>query len=352
MNPTVIENAFLERLTRSFTRSPRQLNGLQESDAELVRLPGSSTVLAITTDSIVEELDAGLYTDPFLIGWMTVMVNASDLAAVGAEPLGLVLSETLPARLLEEFLEQLQSGIEEAARATVLPVLGGDTNAGQRLQMSATALGWISDGRPLTRLGATAGDHVFASGALGAGGAFALHQVLRRGPGPTYRPPPRLREGRLLRDHATCCMDTSDGLLATLDQLMRLNGVGFELDVPVERYLEGEALEVSRHFRIPPWTMLAGPHGEFELLFTVPPGRVEALLRQAAHQGWYPVRLGTVVSEPGVTLNGDDQVHQFDTGAIRNLFAQVNGDPRRYLTELLKHDGAPGGPRGAAVCQP
>jgi len=136
-------------------------------------------------------------------------------------------------------------------------------------------------------------------------------------------------------------MDTSDGLLATLDQLMRLNDVGFLVDAPIDRYLEPTALEVSRCFRIPPWTMLAGPHGEFELLFTMPAARVETFLHQATHHGWTPVRLGTVVPEPGVTLHWDGRPHTLNTGAIRDLFSEVRGDPRQYLTELLKHDAAP-----------
>lgn len=78
------EVALLERLAGGFARSHLQCNQRHESDAELIRLPGSRSVLALTTDAISEEIESGLYADPYLIGWMTVMVNASDLAAVGA----------------------------------------------------------------------------------------------------------------------------------------------------------------------------------------------------------------------------------------------------------------------------
>ena len=90
MTAVVHENALVESLVRALPRSLDQANGLGESDAELLRLPGTDLLLAITTDAIVEEIEAGLYRDPYLIGWMTVMSSASDLAAVGADPLGIL----------------------------------------------------------------------------------------------------------------------------------------------------------------------------------------------------------------------------------------------------------------------
>src|SRR5512141_3471353 len=101
MNGAILENQMIERLARSFRRSPGQVNRLNESDAEIVRLGTSDTRIAVTTDSIVEEIASGLYDDPRMIGWMAAMANFSDLAAVGATPLGLLVAETLPADLPE-----------------------------------------------------------------------------------------------------------------------------------------------------------------------------------------------------------------------------------------------------------
>ena len=141
----ILESAFIERLTRRLPRSPLQLNGLQETDAYLLRVPAVGLVLALTTDWVVEEIESGLYSDPYLIGWMTVTVNASDLAAVGAEPIGLLLNETLPPDTAPEFIERLQEGIREACSASGLYVLGGDTNISTRLELGGSALGLISD---------------------------------------------------------------------------------------------------------------------------------------------------------------------------------------------------------------
>ncbi len=69
------ENALIEGLVKGFPRSPLQQNRPHQADAELVHLPGTDALLALTTDSVVEEVESGLYTDPYLIGWMTVVVN-------------------------------------------------------------------------------------------------------------------------------------------------------------------------------------------------------------------------------------------------------------------------------------
>ncbi|MBI3082153.1 MAG: hypothetical protein HYY94_04470, partial [Gemmatimonadetes bacterium] len=173
------EVALLERLAGGFSRSALQCNQRHESDAELIRLPGSPSVLALTTDAISEEIESGLYSDPYCIGWMTVLVNASDLAAVGAAPVGILLNQTLPSDMPEQELEALQGGVRDACSACGLPVLGGDTNFGARLHMGACAVGLIPDGQPLTRRGATSGDRVFASGPLGLGGAFAFARMMQ-----------------------------------------------------------------------------------------------------------------------------------------------------------------------------
>ncbi len=336
---TILENEMIEKLAAQFSRSPLQLNRLQESDAELVRLPDSGVLLALTTDGIVEEIDTGLYTDPYLIGWMTVMVNASDLAAVGAEPIGLLVNETIPPGIAEEFLEKLQKGIQDACAACGMFILGGDTNFCSRLQMSACAVGLIPGGRPLTRLGCKPGDVLFASGRLGLGSAYASGRlgIAPKGGKSSvpFLPSARLREGRIVSGVASCCMDTSDGLFATLDQLMRLNNAGFVLDTPPAKCLHREALHICRDNNIPEWMMLAGPHGEFELVFCIPPADTGRFFSRAAGGGWEPIRLGEVVEQPGVWWSSDGRRIPIDTGRIRNLFAEVQGNISEYMKGLL-----------------
>ena len=133
------ENNTINNLAKYFCRSPFQKNALHESDAEIIEIGG--VILAITTDSIAEEIQTGLYDDPYLVGWMSVMVNMSDLAAVGAEPVGILISEILPGNIPSSFIDKIQEGINDAVKQCGTFVLGGDTNTGENLIITGTAIG-------------------------------------------------------------------------------------------------------------------------------------------------------------------------------------------------------------------
>ncbi len=333
---TIRENTLIEQLVREMPRSSKQIGGLQQSDAELIRLPGSDTILAVTTDSIAEEIEIGLYRDPHLIGWMAVVVNASDLAAVGAEPFGILLNETLPHNYSPENRSRLQEGIRDACVACNLPVFGGDTNASSHLQVGATALGLVRSGQPMTRIGCRPGDWLFASDQLGMGSvhAIAAFQGLNGHAGsvPAYMPAPRLKEGQLLRPYASACMDTSDGALAALDQLSRLNDVGFDLTLTEAIHPAANAL--AAELGIPAWMMLAGLHGEFELLFTIPQEAADPFVHHAGSVGWQPRPIGRVVDQAGVRVDDRGERILLDTGSIRNLFDEPSPDIRTIILQL------------------
>ncbi len=334
MTTNVRELAMIASLTQRFSRSPRQLNELQHSDAELLRL-GDDHTLALTTDTIAEEIASGLYADPWLAGWMLVMANFSDIAAVGAEPLGILIAETFPTAMDPPAIARVQEGIHDACSACGSWVLGGDTNTGDRLQLTGTAVGAVSGTPALTRIGIRPGDSIYCTGQLGAGNAFAAALLSGASRSPSYLPTARLREGRALRGLASACMDTSDGLLATLDQLARLNGVGFELPQTWNAILGDETLAVAEAMGLPPWLFLAGPHGEFELVFALspsvtPPHRAPILVagRECRYIGTATERDRIVI--PGVGSFGPDH-----RAVIRNMDPPDGGTVQAYIAELL-----------------
>jgi len=343
MTSEIAENRFIEHLVAGFARSPLQLNLLHESDSEILRLPADQDrILAFTTDSIAEEIEVGLYHDPYLIGWMTTMVNMSDLAAVGASPIGILISEIFPPETSREFIDLIQKGIADSCQACSAFVLGGDTNAGPNLVLTGSALGVANRGEYMKRVGITAGDVVYSTGLLGAGNAFALAEYMRRQqrtfPPFRFQPTARLREGLTMARLASACMDTSDGVLSTLDQLMRLNQVGFEIEIPCESLLLPTARLVSEQAAIPPWLLLAGEHGEFELLFTVSPANEQALLAEMAHRGYMPLRLGRAIAETTIRMNLHGHMTDLDTCTIRNLACVCGTDIETYIRELCSID--------------
>jgi len=336
----ISENNLISYLTKNFRRSPEQINALQESDAELIRIPGTDSVLAVTTDSIAEEIQSGLYDNLYLAGKMAVLANLSDLSAVGAKPLGLMLNETFNPGTCNGNIDLLQKGISDACLEANTFILGGDTNFSDKTQIGVTAIGIISDKKIITRKGCGPGDNLYSSGKLGSGNAFAFSKLLsdKQNSGFPFNPKCRIEEGQLIRKYASCCMDTSDGVIATLDQLMRINNLGFEVVSEMNDYLNSDVLELCKKNSLPAWLTLAGIHGEFELLFTIPEENTDLFISVANLINWEPVYLGKVTGEPSVILNINIVMTPLNTEKIRNLFSYVNFDIHEYLKELLIMD--------------
>ena len=334
----ILENAAINSWIAAFERAPHQKNKVHETDAEILEFENtSSNLIAVTTDTIEEEIAQGLYTDPFTMGWMAVMANMSDLAAAAADPLGLLVSISWTSDCDNNFRSQVAQGIESACRQLQVFLLGGDMNEAVSLSITGIAIGKVPRDRFLKRTGMRAGDIVYASGPLGIGNAYALARftnadVIQE---KDYRPIARLDARNLLRQYATACMDTSDGMMTTLDQLMRLNDIGFYIDAPEEVCLHPAVLQMASQTGLNPWLFTAGIHGEFELLFTVPQNKYKDFERDAAREAWQPVRLGRVIPTQAILLKHETRVYKVNSEAIRNLNSQFNGDLSTYIQDIL-----------------
>jgi thiamine-monophosphate kinase len=295
---------------------------------------GDGRLLALTVDTVLEEVAVGLYRDPFITGRTSVISSLSDLAAVGADPLGLLMAVGLPEGDAT-LQEKLALGIRDACEAAGTHVLGGDTGSAPTLQVSSLAVGLVPEDDVLTRIGARPGDHLFVSGGVGLGGALAAHMLLGV-PKETFsendfRPMPTLRYGKALRGVASACMDTSDGLLGALDQLARLNEVAIRLRYSKD-LLHPQAEATRRAAALSVFPFLASYHGEFELVFSVPEDRIGAMTAAAAAIGWSPIPLGHIEEGEGLFF-GNIPV---DGSRVRNLLEDCGGDVGRYVAELLE----------------
>jgi len=334
----IIENHSIENLVKVFARAPFQQNSLHQSDAELIKLPGTEITLAITMDSIVEEIETGLYADPYLLGWMVVMANTSDLAAVGARPLGILINETFREDLESSYKNKIQNGIEAACFNSGMYVLGGDTNISSQMEITGCAVGYIDDSLPLTRKGCCPGDLLYISGKMGAGNVFALKKLSMPDSldfTANYLPKSRITEGQLLRPYATSCMDSSDGFFASLDQLKRINHVGFRLERLLDHFICPEAWKCCKTLNLPLWLMLAGHHGEYELVFTISPEKENLFLQAAQEIDWQPLRIGTVQEDLSISMLEAGEIVSVDTGRVRNIFSESHHDVQEYIIKLL-----------------
>ncbi|MGB9901568.1 thiamine-phosphate kinase [Methanothrix sp.] len=251
------------------SRITEVLGGLEHDDCAVIELDGDC--LVVTTDMLHRETDFPAQATPWQIGWMSAAVNLSDIAAMGAEPLGVLIAAGIPPETDLGFVEEIFRGIKDCVKAHGTEVLGGDTDAHRELTICGTALGRASRERILRRRGARPGDLLCTTGSLGGAGAglkalkIGRTDLARR----LLEPRPRVREGiALARTGAvTAMMDNSDGLALSLHDLAEAGGTGFVVEyVHIPLADEVRAIAESDEEAL---DMVLSAGGDFELLFTV-----------------------------------------------------------------------------------
>lgn len=282
MSMTVETSELLKWLGKS-DRSPIQTHGLNESDSEVVALD-EERYLTTTVDSISDEILVGLYNEPFTLGWMTAQTSLSDLAAVGADPIGILFSSQWGIGTQTEFKAEVARGLHAALAESRTFLLGGDTGTAQSTVLTSVGIG-IRRKPLISRIGITPGDYLCLTGKTGCGPALAFQLLSRllpnRSENPSsvfpesfYRPRARLESGRKLANIVHALMDTSDGVLSTLHTLAELNNVGLDLEWNPET-LDERAVSYCQKAGIPLWLLWLGEHGDFQLISAIPPDRLK-----------------------------------------------------------------------------
>lgn len=271
-------------------------------DCALLRL-NPDEQLATSTDTVVETVHFLEDSLPEEVGFRAVAAAASDLAAMGARPLGMTLALTLP-DVDELWLHSFSQGIAAAVTALQLPLVGGDITRGP-LTITVQVLGAVLRGQALLRSGATVGDSVYVSGTLGdaAAGLAVLQGQYRPEPALAeyleqrfYRPRPRLELGIELRGRASAAIDISDGLLADAGHIAAASGVQLRLQ-PELLPLSAALLAHPDREQVLRWALAGGD--DYELCFCLPAG-------MDAPEGCS--RIGVVAVGEGVICPGAEQL--------------------------------------------
>jgi len=215
-------------------------------DAAAVKTEGESMVA--TTDMLVEGVHFPSDIPAEYIGKKAAVVNLSDLAAMGAEPLGLVYSIGAPGHTDVDFISTLLSAMDSVAREHGAYLVGGDLNESEKVVISGTALGSADEEDLLLRSGAEVGDIIGVTGELGAATAatWALaNDISLEDKEPLkealFEPEARVEEGEILSENGkvTSAIDITDGLAANLWQISRMSEVGLVVDsekLPVSKF--------------------------------------------------------------------------------------------------------------------
>jgi thiamine-monophosphate kinase len=280
-------------------------------DAAVVE-PGSGS-LVITTDMLLEgvhfDLSAIAPTD---LGAKSIVVNVSDIAAMGGSPRYAVVSLGLPPTVETAWVMELYGGMRSACDEYALSLVGGDTNRADAVTIAVTVLGDVGPGRAVTRGGARPGDVIGVTGSLGAAaGGLLLSRLhpskLGRALGEPWgrallealhRPVARVGEGQTLaQEGATAMMDLSDGLAKDLSRLCAASGCGASIRLealPVAEPLRAGATALG----VDPLELALSGGEDYELLATLDATAFDRA-REELDQ-----RYGVTLTEVGVIIDG------------------------------------------------
>jgi len=261
--------------------------------------------VAVSTDAMVEDVHfRKAWSGPHDVGRKAVASAVSDLEAMAARPIGVVVSLAVPASTPEDWVLELARGVREECERSGAALLGGDVTSGPVVSVVVTAFGDMEGRTPVLRSGARPGDVVAYIGRLGM--AAAGLAVLGRGfrsPGAVVRahrvPEPPYGQGIVAHDAgATSMIDCSDGPLADLGHVARASGVAIDLD--------SAALDVDEAQK----TVAAAIGGGDPLAYVLGGGDDHALLAtfpstDAVPAGWTVIgRVLPVADAPAVTVDG------------------------------------------------
>lgn len=295
---------YFERLS---TQRDDVLLGIGD-DCALLQCPAEH-VIAVSIDTLVENIHFFADVDPERLGYKSLAVGLSDLAAMGAQPAWFTLALTLP-EVNEHWLKGFSQGLATLAKKHNIQLVGGDTTRGP-LTISIQVHGFVQPAKALRRSGAQVGDMIYVTGTLGDAGAalqlqlrewnhaalnaedkIYLHQRLEQ-------PIPRLEIGQQLAGLASAAIDISDGLLVDLSHILDKSDVGARLDLaklPLSLAMSKVDRQTAERF-----ALQSGD--DYELCFTLPP-KYSAEIEQR-FDGLCTC-IGMITNDEGIYIIDDD----------------------------------------------
>jgi len=302
-----------ELIARYFTRPTTHTLLGAGDDGAIVRLsPGME--LVVSTDMLVAGTHFLADADPEALGWKSLAVNISDLAAMGAQPRWALLAASLP-QADEAWIAAYARGFFACATAFGVDLIGGDTTRGP-MNFCVSIFGEVLPGRALLRSGATPGDEIWVSGTPGLAALGLAHlqgkcvleePALRGCLAALYRPQPRLSLGLALAGLASAAIDVSDGLLADLGHILDRSGVA--ATVRADR-LPDMATRACPDDPVLARQCLLSGGDDYELVFAAPLGRHGAIIDLAAQLGLALNCIGSITDKESGELTFLDAEHR------------------------------------------
>jgi thiamine-monophosphate kinase len=334
------ETALISALAREFGPAPSQVIVGIGDDCAAIALSGDECLLW-TVDTLLEGVHFDLaYTSLFQLGFKSLAVNVSDIAAMGGVPGHALLSLGWPRDRDRQGALALAAGLAQAAREYGVAVIGGDTVASPAgIMVTISLMGQVPASQMLRRSTARVGDLIFVTGPLGeaATGLKILRQGLDLAPdlkAPLVEahllPRPQLAAGRLLAQEglATALIDTSDGVATDLYHICQASGVGARIPataVPISPRVQAAAAVLG----LDPLHLALTGGEDYLLLFTSPPETAARLPGAFGAAGLpAPLALGRMVSGDRVILETPDGEVDISGQGYNHFALDLDNDAR------------------------
>ncbi len=307
------EFGIIKEILSPLTREMPGALGLTD-DAALLRVEAGQE-LVVTKDAMVAGVHFLENEEPALIAKKLLRTNLSDLAAMGAHPVGYLLATAWTQACDEAWITEFARGLMEDQDIYDIGLLGGDTvKTLGPLTLSLTALGTVPAGKSLRRNSAKVGDLVFVSGSIGDA-ALGLQSILGKLTGLSavdrnflenryHLPQPRTDLGPSLVDLAASCLDISDGLFADLGHICTESQVGMMINKGKIPLSDAATNALTQNPDC--WQSIAGGGDDYELAFTLAPSRKDQILRLAETLDLPLTEIGVVNTGTRPQLKGEN----------------------------------------------
>ena len=287
-------------------------------------IPDGEESILVTTDMLLEDIhfirDA---ISPEELGYKSLAVNLSDIAAMGGTPIGSFLSMAIPSNIEVSYLDSFMEGYHSLSAKYKVPLLGGDTTkSSDKITINVCVLGRIRNDQIKYRKDAVAGDAICVTGPLGDSAA-GLEAVLKHTENTNliktlkrkhHKPEPRIYEGSFLSSNPEvhAMMDISDGLASDLKHILELSDVSAEVNI--------NTIPVSDEFKMAckqySWDydkLLVGVGEDYELLFTVDDKSFDKLNRE------FHEKFGKYIFKIGKIIEGSQEIKWFNNHKLIEL---------------------------------
>ncbi len=267
--------------------------------------PNSRFHLAVSVDTLVENVHFEKGTDPQLLGHKSLAVNLSDLAAIGAEPAWCTLALTLP-EVDPAWLSAFQSGFIGLANQHHVQLIGGDITRGHHLIITVQIQGYLPRNHALLRSNAKPGDLIYLTGSIGDAGLALLAQQRRLTMTEAeleqinfrlLKPEPRVKQGLDIIGVAHAAIDISDGLIADLEHILEASHAGASIyldDIPISSIVKKHMIQQED------WLIPLSSGDDYELCFTVPENNQHLIEKIAQQWNCHCTCIGAIEAEPGL----------------------------------------------------